>query len=149
MDGPEVNAPPAVVAAKRARADGDVPASGTHRQRAYPRLELAQDLEALSAVLAATRALLRTTSPKQVADVVATLVHDLGGGLVPARLADGGAVQVDVSFGLSEPLLPWAEPVSLAAMRLTAELPCFVEDARLVLHRLRTAQELETGPREA
>lgn len=100
-------------------------------------MELAQDHDALSAVLAATRALLRTTSPTHVTDVVATLVHDLGGGLVPARLADDGtAVQIDVSLGLSEPLLPWAEPVSLAAMRLTTVLPGFVEDARLVLDDL-------------
>lgn len=70
--------------------------------------------------------------------MVSTLVHDLGGALVPARYADPGtAVPVDISLGLSEPLLPFADPISVAAMRLGAVLPEFLEAARLVLDRLR------------
>ncbi|MCW2613989.1 MAG: hypothetical protein JWN08_983 [Frankiales bacterium] len=127
--------PPGVVAARRARAAGAARGSGAgSRGRAYPAVEMAEDHEALTAVLAATRALLRVTAPAQVADVVSTLVHDLGGGVVPARLVDERhAVQIDVSLGLSEPMLAWADPVSPATMRLTTVLPGFVEDARLVL----------------
>jgi len=93
-----------------------------------------EDHAATSALLAATRALLAVVEPAQVAAVVVTLVHDLGGGLVPARLArEDVALQLDVSMGLSEPLLAWADPVSVAALRLTAFLPGFLEDARQVL----------------
>lgn len=105
--------------------------------RAYPLPEFDDDVDAVAALLAATRALLLAATPEQVAAVVATLVHDLGGALVPARFVpDDSALPLDVSLGLSEPVLPWAEPVSVAAMRLTRLVPAFVEDARAVLSRL-------------
>jgi len=86
---------------------------------------------------AALRALLRATSADQVAQVLATFINDLGAGLVPARLADpANTLPVDVSLGLSEPLLPYANPVSVVAMRLARVLPEMVEDARLVIMRL-------------
>lgn len=57
---------------------------------------------------------------------------------MPARLADPACtLPLDVSLGLSEPLLPYAEGVSVAAMRLAQLLPELVEDARLVVTRLR------------
>jgi diguanylate cyclase (GGDEF)-like protein len=69
--------------------------------------------------------------------VLATFIHDLGGGLVPARLADpANTLPMDVSLGLSEPLLPYADPVSVAAMRLARDLPEMMEDACLVFRRL-------------
>ncbi len=86
--------------------------------------------------LAATRALLTAVTPEEVAAIVSTLVHDLGGGLVPARLDDGSMLPLDVSLGLSEPKLAWAEPVSVAAMRVESVLPSFLEDAKVALHRL-------------
>jgi len=87
--------------------------------------------------VAALRALLRAISADQVAPVLATFIRDLGGGLVPARLADPATtLPVDVSFGLSEPTLPYADSVSVAAMRLAQLLPEMVEDARLVVTRL-------------
>jgi len=98
------------------------------------------DHEGLAAVLAATRALLTAARPEQVAGILKTLVHDLGGGLVPARLADDNALPMDVGLGLGEPLLPWAEPVSVAAMRLSTVLPGFLQDALGVLHRLNGEQ---------
>jgi diguanylate cyclase (GGDEF)-like protein len=91
----------------------------------------------VTAQLAATRALLRAVDADEVVQVVATLVRDLGGAVVPARIADADRVmQMDVSFGRSEPMLPWTEPVSLAAMRLAAVLPDVMEDAHLALSRL-------------
>lgn len=129
---------PAVIAARRSRAAGTSPRPTS--ERFYAVDAVVDDHEALAAVLPATRALLTATRPEQVAGILATLVHDLGGGLVPARLADDNALPMDVGLGLGEPVLPWAEPVSLAAMRLSAILPGFMEDALGVLHRLRGEQ---------
>ena len=99
--------------------------------------EADDDLAAVSAQLSATRALLAASTPQEVPAIVATLVRDLGGGLVPARLAEGGsAMPLDVSFGLTEPMLPWSETVSVEAMRLARVLPDVVADARLVFDRL-------------
>ncbi len=96
--------------------------------------------------LAATRALLTAATPEEVAAILATLVHDLGGGLLPARLdVRGVALPLDVSLGLSEPKLAWAEPVSVAAMRLESVLPLFVEDARVVLSRLQAQARRARG----
>ena len=132
---PATTLPPATLAAQRS------PAPGGRRPRpsgrAYPAVVATEDHEAVSARLAATRALLVADAPEQVAAVVATLVRDLGGGLVPARLADESQVlPIDVSLGLTEPMLPFAEPVSVTSMRLSALLPEVLEDARLVLGRL-------------
>jgi diguanylate cyclase (GGDEF)-like protein len=105
--------------------------------RAYPLTAASHDPIAFGAELAATQALLRAESAAEVGAVVSTLVHDLGGALVPARYADPAmVVPVDVSLGLSEPLLPHADPVSVAAMRLSTVLPEFLEAAQLVLARL-------------
>ncbi|MCL3819322.1 GGDEF domain-containing protein [Aeromicrobium wangtongii] len=107
------------------------------RGRAYPRREPSPDPAGLAAELAATQALLRAESGHQVRAVVSTLVHDLGGALVPARYADPRtAIPVDVSLGMSEPMLPVADPVSVAAMRLGTVLPEFLETARLVVARI-------------
>lgn len=106
------------------------------RHRAYPLPLQPEDHQALVVQLAATRALLTATSPREVIDVVATFVRDLGGTLVPARADAEGALPIDVSLGVTEPILPWADPVSVAAMRLAELLPEFVEDARAVCARL-------------
>jgi len=96
-----------------------------------------QDAGVAGLQAAALRALLRATSADQVPPVLATFVRDLGGGLVPARLADpANTLPVDVAFGASEPMLPYADPVSVAAMRLAQLLPEMMEDARLVIRRL-------------
>ncbi len=138
-----------MLAARRARSAGQ-PAT-VRTERAYPAVPADDDLEAVSAQLAATRALLSATTPQEVAGIVATLVRDLGGGLVPARLAESErTIQLDVSFGLSEPMLPWAEPVSVAAMRLSRVLPGFVQDARQVFDRLQgEARRVDEAQRDA
>jgi hypothetical protein len=99
---------------------------------------------ALAAELAATQALLRATSADEVAAIVSTLVHDLGGALVSARYADPAmALPVDVSLGQSEPLLPYADPVSVSSMRLRTVLPGFLEAALLAQSRLREGTRRE------
>jgi diguanylate cyclase (GGDEF)-like protein len=130
---PEEAVPPSVLAARRS----GVRTGGRDNSRAYPFPAASDDPKALGAELAATQALLRAESAAEVGGVVSTFVHDLGGGLIPARYADPATViPLDVSLGLSEPLLPFADPVSVAAMRLRAVLPEFLEAARLVLSRL-------------
>ena len=130
---PDDAVPPSALAAREAGARPRRIDSG----RAYPATPASGDLEALGAELAATQALLRAESPAAVGAVMLTFVHDLGGVVVPARYAaPATAIPLDVSLGLSEPLLPLADPVSVAAMRLNAVLPEFLEAARLVLSRL-------------
>lgn len=135
MSASDDELPPSLLSAMRSHASR---ATTPPVRRPYPAVPAEDDLDAVSAQLGATRALLSASTPQDVAAIVATLVHDLGGGLVPARLAElNASLQLDVSLGLSEPMLPWAEPVSVAAMRLSRVLPGFVQDARQVLDRLR------------
>ena len=79
--------------------------------------------------LAATRALLAVQTREEAAAVLRTAVNDLGGGVVPARLAGPDCVHVDVSLGVGEPQVVHVDPMSLAAMRLTHHLPFLVQDA--------------------
>lgn len=78
---------------------------------------------------AATRALLAVRSRQEAAAVLQTAVRDLGGAVVPAWLEPRGALPVDVSLGVTEPLVIVVEPGSLAALHLTTALPALVEDA--------------------
>lgn len=124
--------PPAAQAARRL----PVPRGADRPTRAYP-VVVEHDEAVAGPQVAALRALLHATSAEQVPAVLATFIRDLGGGLVPARLADpANTLPVDVSLGLSEPLLPYATQVSVAAMRLTRVLPEMVEDARVAVMRL-------------
>ena len=130
--------PPSVQAARRARA------TSWRGPRAYGPVADPGDPVALAVELAATQALLTARSAEEVAAIVSTLVHDLGGALVPARYADPAkALPVDVSLGQSEPLLPYAEPVSVSSMRLRTVLPGFLEAALLVQSRLREGRSRE------
>ncbi len=81
------------------------------------------------AVLRATRDLLWIESPDDAKAAAIRLVASLGGDVVAADQADGGALPVDVSFGVGIPLLPAAAPASVARMLLERHLPGFVRDA--------------------
>ncbi|MFP5328195.1 MAG: EAL domain-containing protein, partial [Acidimicrobiia bacterium] len=96
----------------------------------------------VSAPLRALRALLHATTPEEVVGIAIDLVHDLGGVVVPATLDDGTAMPVDLSFGVGEPLLPYADPVSVPRMLLEELLPRFVEDARHAVAQLRLREQL-------
>lgn len=138
-EGAEVvplHATPAWTAARRARAQRRGPA---HRaDRAYPEVPVDDDPDAPAVRLAAARAMLHARTPGQVAGALRTLVHDLGGAVVPARLGTGGAstLPVDVSLGLGEPMLVRADELSVGAVRLGALLGTALEDAHCALARL-------------
>jgi diguanylate cyclase (GGDEF)-like protein len=105
---------------------------------------------ALSAVLSATRALLWIKTPADVAAVARDLVSLLGGRVVPARLAAGDAVPVDLSFGAGEPVVPAVPGTGSARVLLERHLPAFVRDAHRALELLerpsRLAQDAAIDP---
>jgi diguanylate cyclase (GGDEF)-like protein len=124
--GPEQG--PASRAAKRQ-------ASGAG-ERGYPPPDDVDDPTGDAVALAATRALLKASTREEVARVLHTAVGDLGGTVVPARLASESAMSVDVSLGVGEPqVVVVLDPMDLASLRLTHHLPTLVEDALAVAAR--------------
>ena len=106
---------------------------------------------ALSAVLDATRALLRIEAPAAVAAIARDLVETLGGRVIPAAdTTPEEAIPVDVSFGVGAPVLPAAPPAGVARMLLERHLPAFVRDAQRALELLerpsRLAQDAAIDP---
>ena len=85
------------------------------------------------AVFDATRSLFRLRTGGSARSVAERLVRELGGQLVPAGTGGPDVIQVDVSFGDGEPLLPAAAPGSAARALLERHLATFLLDARLVL----------------
>ncbi|HEX2746250.1 MAG TPA: diguanylate cyclase [Streptosporangiaceae bacterium] len=85
------------------------------------------------AVFDATRSLFRLRTGGSARRVAECLVRELGGQLVPAGTGGPDVIQVDVSFGDGEPLLPAAAPGSAARALLERHLATFLLDARLVL----------------
>jgi DNA-binding transcriptional MerR regulator len=104
----------------------------------------AVDAYALLAAYEAVRDLLRAGSPEQVRDTLVGLVERLGGQVGEAALQDDTVMPVDLAFGEGPPLLPRAPSTSVARMRLEAVLPLLVEDARVVVHRLRLSARTGT-----
>jgi DNA-binding transcriptional MerR regulator len=102
-----------------------------------------QDWEQLETLHQATRGLLYITSAREATDILAAAVHRLGGSTIPAGQADSRALPIDLSFGEGEPILPVAEPFSLARMRLEQVLPGLVEDARRAVQLLRRSEDLD------
>ena len=84
----------------------------------------------LRAAYGATRALLFVRSPDEAVDVVVALVGELGGTVAAADGAGPDGLPIDVSLGERPPLVPVAEPYSLARLRLEQVLPTVVGDAR-------------------
>lgn len=98
------------------------------------------DPEALRAAYQTVRAILRATAPVEVRDALVGVVERLGGTVGPAATQDANVIPVDLSCGEGPPLLPRAEPASVARMRLEAVLPSLVEDGLSVVRRLRLAR---------
>ena len=94
---------------------------------------------ALTAAYAATRSLLRVSSPREAVVLLREFVEAVGAEAVTADEAGPDALPLDISLGEGTPVLPVAEPLSLARMQLEALLPPLVDDARLVVNRLRRA----------
>jgi diguanylate cyclase (GGDEF)-like protein len=126
---------PAAHAARRAHEARDDRVSG----RGYP-TRADDDPSGDATVLSATRALLVAETREDVVRVLRTAVHDLGGGIVPARLATAAALPVDVSLGAGEPRVVLVEPLTEAAERLSRHLPTLVEDAHVAAARCDRAQ---------
>jgi hypothetical protein len=97
----------------------------------------------LQATHLATRALLYITSARDATEILVAAVHKLGGETTPASQADSSALPIDLSFGEDEPILPMAEPFSLARMQLEQVLPGLVEDARRAVQLLRRSEDLD------
>ena len=100
------------------------------------------DREVLETVHQATRGLLYITSAQEATEILAAAVHRLGGSTIPAGQADSWALPIDLSFGDGEPILPVAEPLSLARMQLEQVLPGLVEDTRRAVQLLRRSEDL-------
>jgi diguanylate cyclase (GGDEF)-like protein len=91
--------------------------------------------------LAATRALLTVRSRAEAAGVMRTVIDDMGGCTVPARLAGPDAIPVDVSLGVGEPMVVLVlDPMDLASLRLARHLPVLVEDALSAARRCENDQ---------
>ena len=102
--------------------------------RPYPALDA--DAEARDVALAALRALVHARDASTLRQVLATVVGDLGGAVVPARFEPEDALPLDLSLGLGEPTLAVVDPLSVAALELRQVLPVLLDDARSVLARL-------------
>jgi diguanylate cyclase (GGDEF)-like protein len=98
----------------------------------HPLVPLGADV-APSVVLNATRALLWIETAADASAVARELVEDLGGVTVAALASADGALPVDLSFGVGEPVLPAAPRSSVARMLLERHLPIFVRDAQRAL----------------
>lgn len=101
----------------------------------------------IEAVLAVTRAALRSTSPAEVRDAVVAFVRMSGGDVVSADEADVAALPFDLSFGEGEPLLPTAEKPSVVRLQLERTLPAVLDDARRIVALLRATSDARSeGP---
>jgi DNA-binding transcriptional MerR regulator len=118
--------------------------AATVRQRRKTAAAAGQpEWELLETVHQATRGLLYITSVREATEILIAAVHRLGGSTVPAGQADGWALPIDLSFGDGEPILPVAEPFTLARMHLEQVLPGLVEDARRAVQLLRRSEDLD------
>lgn len=116
--------------------------SSTSLVRPYP--VLPADAPLADLVAAALRALVHARDADGLRTVLAAVVGDLGGALVPARFEPDHALPIDVSLGIGEPVVPVAPPASVAALRLAEALPGLVHDARALLSR--SAAPTSPGP---
>lgn len=147
--GPSSRAEPAVASGARqtalaTRASGGPPDRPPDRPPERPG-DREVDIQALEATYRAARRLLRMRAPRAAGVILADLVQELGGATVPARLAGRDALPLDLSFGEGEPILPVAEPFSLARLRLEAILPSLVEDTRALVDLLRVDPPAQEG----
>jgi DNA-binding transcriptional MerR regulator len=100
--------------------------------------EGAAEAQILAMVHETTRAIVHAATPADVVAVLAGFVRSTGASVVHAQI-DDAVLPVDLSFGEGPPLLPRAEPMSVARMTLEAALPALVEDARRLIDLLRRA----------
>jgi DNA-binding transcriptional MerR regulator len=148
--GPPGESPPTGQAEASAGAPAATGSSGSSgrvaaiRQRRRTAAAAGQpDWEVLETVHQTTRGLLYISSAREATEILAAAVQRLGGATTPAGQADSWALPIDLSFGDGEPILPVAEPLSLARMQLEQVLPGLVEDARRAVQLLRRSEDLD------
>ncbi len=105
-----------------------------------PRSQAPTDVDAI--VNGSTRELLHAESAAEVRGILLAAVDRLGGSTVVADQADVTALPVDLTLGGGAPLLPTAEPDSVARMHLERYLPGLVADARQALDALARTERL-------
>ena len=93
-------------------------------------------------MLAATRALLRVDSRDAAVEVLHAAVVELGGWVVPADLAHGDAIPIEVSLGIGEPQVVRGGGAA-TDLRLARHLPTLLGDTMWVAARCdRVAQQV-------
>jgi hypothetical protein len=97
------------------------------------------EAEFLNLVHDTTRAIIHAATPADVVAVLTGFVRRSGGSMVDAQI-DDAVLPVDLSFGEGPPMLPRAEPMSVARMALEHALPALVEDARRLIDLLRRSE---------
>jgi DNA-binding transcriptional MerR regulator len=113
------------------------------RRRTQPVAAAEQsDWDILQAAHQATRALLYITTAREATDILVDVVGRLGGSTAPADQAGSWALPIDLTFGEDEPILPVAEPLSVARLQLEQLLPGLVEDARRAVALVRRLEDL-------
>ena len=118
------------------------PALGRAQDQAQGRVADRSDPTADSIVLAATRALLRVDSRDEAVGVLHAAVVELGGWVVPADLADGDAIPIEVSLGVGEPQVVRGGGAA-TDLRLARHLPTLLGDTMWVAARCdRIAQQV-------
>jgi diguanylate cyclase (GGDEF)-like protein len=85
-------------------------------------------------VVQALRALLRAETPGDVQAALTAAVHGLGGAVASPRSSGHGQLPLDVAYGSVEPLVPTADPATLA--RLAEVLPALAADAAVAMDRV-------------
>jgi DNA-binding transcriptional MerR regulator len=108
-------------------------------------LSAALDAGALEAAYSTTRALLRIRRPGDAVKILVRLVNDLGGEVAAAADDPADALPLDLSLGEGPPLLPVAEPCSVARLHLERVLPTVLEDARHMALLARQRQSAGQG----
>ncbi len=99
------------------------------------------EAEFLALIHDTTRAIIHAATPADVVAALTGFVRRIGGSMVDAQI-DDAVLPVDLSFGEGPPMLPRAEPMSVARMALELSLPTLMEDARRLVDLLR-----RTAPR--
>ncbi len=97
------------------------------------------EAEFLALIHDTTRAIIHAATPADVVSVLTGFVRRAGGSMVDAQI-DDAVLPVDLSFGEGPPMLPRAEPMSVARMALEHALPALVEDARRLIDLLRRSE---------
>lgn len=125
---------PEAAAARAARGPDATSHAATASERPAPAGPSdAESHAALTATLDATRALLWIETPAEAATLAASLVQMLGGSLRPAGGAAAALLDMDVSFGVGEPMLPVAAAGTAPRVLLERHLPAFVRDTHRAL----------------